>query len=206
MVYSFYIDCYDNVYYRYGLKKLSVGLVSCIIGCCIFLGPGVSVYAQSSWDTSGNVALGDKDSEVNAARHSVKVNTVIDERNRTVTYTINFNANHEDWRRLGIDAFLPDVIDLSSVRIQREYMENGGIWLKQAEEENLQTFDEGATRRAIWYTDTQNFNNDWARLQRTGNEQMSELDTWKDQGKFSIFLHSWETRSTKHTSGLLLLI
>ncbi|MDW8732770.1 YSIRK-type signal peptide-containing protein [Streptococcus suis] len=181
---------------KYGLKKLSVGVVSCIIGCCIFLGPGVSVYAQSSWDTSGNVALGDTASEVNEARHSVKVSTSIDEKNRTVTYTIYFNANHENWSRPGIDAFLPNVIDVNSINITRDYKENGGIWLQQGKE-NLVEFDQGRTREAIWYTDTDNFNNRWNRIKDTGSDGTSELDKWKNEGKFSIYLHSWETNSTK---------
>ncbi|MGQ7383229.1 YSIRK-type signal peptide-containing protein, partial [Streptococcus suis] len=181
---------------KYGLKKLSVGVVSCIIGCCIFLGPGVSVYAQSSWDTSGNVALGDTASEVNEARHSVKVSTSIDEKNRTVTYTIYFNANHENWSRPGIDAFLPNVIDVNSINITRDYKENGGIWLQQGKE-NLVEFDQGRTRKAIWYTDTDNFNNGWNRIKDTGSDGTSELDKWKNEGKFSIYLHSWETYSTK---------
>ncbi|HEM3167964.1 TPA: YSIRK-type signal peptide-containing protein, partial [Streptococcus suis 92-1400] len=181
---------------KYGLRKLSVGLVSCILGCSIFLGPAISVYAQSSWDTSGNIALGDTEKEVGEAKKSLNFTTNFNEQDRIVTYTIFFNANHENWRRPGLDVFLPDIIDVSSINITRELKEHGGIWVPQGKE-SLVEFDKGSTREAIWYTDTNNFNDRWNRIKRTGSGGTSELDKWKDAGKFSVFLNSWEVNSTK---------
>ena len=66
-------------------------------------------------------------------------------------------------------------------------------------DKNLQEFDEGNTRRVRFYTGSADpkdpFNQDWNNYIARVGQGIEKLDRWKNDGRFGIFLHSWENIS-----------
>ena len=47
------------------MRKLSIGLISCLLGFSMLISSTTNVYAKVAWGTDGKVYMGDTDAEVN---------------------------------------------------------------------------------------------------------------------------------------------
>ncbi|NME48500.1 YSIRK-type signal peptide-containing protein [Enterococcus gallinarum] len=122
---------------KYGLKKLSVGVVSCMIGCTIFFGAGVAVYAEGSYDPSTGVfEFTEEKQKHEKASVQVTYEKVETEVNGKKVPTIKyiFTMNPENFNITGrntVGFVLPKSVKTPSKVIKTEYGKDGSVSGKQ---------------------------------------------------------------------------
>ncbi|MGM0229924.1 hypothetical protein IGJ28_002011 [Enterococcus sp. AZ091] len=112
---------------KYGLKKLSVGLVSCIIGCTIFFGSSVSVFAQGSYDSNTGVFEFTEEEEKNEkASVQVSYELIEGELEPAIKYTFRMNPEHTNLLgRILVGFVLPQSVKTPTKIVKTEYRKDG---------------------------------------------------------------------------------
>lgn len=171
---------------KWNMRKLSIGLVSCLLGFSILISSGTNVYAKVAWGTDGKVYMGDSNKEVEEAKKNIDVTKTLSEDGKSIHWKIEFNKNKQSWTTPWIFVFLPDAVKAPK-EIKRY---KNGVYHDTIKIEDFN----GSHNR--WHAEkgTQKFNEEWTNfVQRTGNDgAMSEQNTWKDQGRYSRLIYSKE--------------
>ncbi|WP_161979778.1 Ig-like domain-containing protein, partial [Streptococcus sp. S784/96/1] len=118
---------------KYGLKKLSVGVVSCIIGCTIFFDASVAVYAEGSY----NEHTGVYEFTETKQKHEISSTQVTYEKVETevngqkvpaIKYTFIMNPEHFAISgRTSLGFVLPKAVKTPSKIVKTEYYSNNQI-------------------------------------------------------------------------------
>ena len=171
---------------KWNMRKLSIGLVSCLLGFSILISSGTNVYAKVAWGTDGKVYMGDSNKEVEEAKKNIDVTKTLSADGKSIHWKIEFNKNKQSWTTPWIFVFLPDAVKAPK-EIKRY---KNGVYHDTIKIEDFN----GSHNR--WHAEkgTQKFNEEWTNfVQRTGNDgAMSEQNTWKDQGRYSRLIYSKE--------------
>ncbi|MEB3060931.1 Ig-like domain-containing protein, partial [Parvimonas micra] len=171
---------------KWNMRKLSIGLVSCLLGFSILISSGTNVYAKVAWGIDGKVYMGDSNKEVEEAKKNIDVTKTLSADGKSIHWKIEFNKNKQSWTTPWIFVFLPDAVKAPK-EIKRY---KNGVYHDTIKIEDFN----GSHNR--WHAEkgTQKFNEEWTNfVQRTGNDgAMSEQNTWKDQGRYSRLIYSKE--------------
>ena len=176
----------SNKKLKWNMRKLSIGLISCLLGFSMLISSTTNVYAKVAWGTDGKVYMGDTDAEVNNAKKNIDVTKTLSADGKSIHWKIEFNKNRESWTTPWIFVFLPDAV--KAPKEIKRYKD--GVYHDTIKIEDFN----GSHNR--WHAEkgTQRFNQEWTNfVQRTGNDgAMSEQNTWKDQGRYSRLIYSKE--------------
>ena len=179
---------------KWNMRKLSIGLISCLLGFSMLISSTTNVYAKVAWGTDGKVYMGDTDAEVNNAKKNIDVTKTLSADGKSIHWKIEFNKNRESWTTPWIFVFLPDAVKAPK-EIKRY---KNGVYHDTVKIEDFN----GSHNR--WHAEkgTQGFEQEWTNfVQRTGNDgSMAEQNAWKDQGRYSRLIYSKEaSRKTAYT-------
>ena len=195
---------------KYGLKKLSVGVVSCMIGCTIFFGSGMAVHAQpilgneGSYhhiNQAGETLFGDGTAQHLGDSAGFNEGAIFYDFNpdtRQVTFTYHFNWGAEQWGiRPHTFMYIPgaDVLEYESITVSREaylgaIVSSGNnekpykTWTMKPSEGN---FDNGS-RNFVDSKDSK-FKSDFDQINTDGEETLNKL---LEDGRFGYRFWSWE--------------
>ena len=171
---------------KWNMRKLSIGLISCLLGFSMLISSTTNVYAKVAWGTDGKVYMGDTDAEVNNAKKNIDVTKTLSADGKSIHWKIEFNKNRESWTTPWIFVFLPDAVKAPK-EIKRY---KNGVYHDTVKIEDFN----GSHNR--WHAEkgTQGFEQEWTNfVQRTGNDgSMAEQNAWKDQGRYSRLIYSKE--------------
>ena len=171
---------------KWNMRKLSKGLVSCLLGFSVLISSTTNVYAKVAWGTDGKVYMGDSNKEVENAKKNIDVTKTLSADGKSIHWKIEFNKNHESWTTPWIFVFLPDAVKAPK-EIKRY---KNGVYHDTVKIEDFN----GSHNR--WHAEkgTQGFEQEWTNfVQRTGNDgSMAEQNSWKDQGRYSRLIYSKE--------------
>ena len=171
---------------KWNMRKLSIGLISCLLGFSMLISSTTNVYAKVAWGTDGKVYMGDTDAEVNNAKKNIDVTKTLSADGKSIHWKIEFNKNRESWTTPWIFVFLPDAV--KAPKEIKRYKD--GVYHDTIKIEDFN----GSHNR--WHAEkgTQRFNQEWTNfVQRTGNDgSMAEQNAWKDQGRYSRLIYSKE--------------
>ena len=171
---------------KWNMRKLSIGLISCLLGFSMLISSTTNVYAKVAWGTDGKVYMGDTDAEVNNAKKNIDVTKTLSADGKIIHWKIEFNKNRESWTTPWIFVFLPDAV--KAPKEIKRYKD--GVYHDTIKIEDFN----GSHNR--WHAEkgTQRFNQEWTNfVQRTGNDgSMAEQNAWKDQGRYSHLIYSKE--------------
>ena len=171
---------------KWNMRKLSIGLISCLLGFSMLISSTANVYAKVAWGTDGKVYMGDTDAEVNNAKKNIDVTKTLSADGKSIHWKIEFNKNRESWTTPWIFVFLPDAVKAPK-EIKRY---KNGVYHDTVKIEDFN----GSHNR--WHAEkgTQGFEQEWTNfVQRTGNDgSMAEQNAWKDQGRYSRLIYSKE--------------
>ena len=171
---------------KWNMRKLSIGLISCLLGFSMLISSTTNVYAKVAWGTDGKVYMGDTDAEVNNAKKNIDVTKTLSADGKSIHWKIEFNKNRESWTTPWIFVFLPDAVKAPK-EIKRY---KNGVYHDAVKIEDFN----GSHNR--WHAEkgTQGFEQEWTNfVQRTGNDgSMAEQNAWKDQGRYSRLIYSKE--------------
>ena len=171
---------------KWNMRKLSIGLISCLLGFSMLISSTTNVYAKVAWGTDGKVYMGDTDAEVNNAKKNIDVTKTLSADGKSIHWKIEFNKNRESWTTPWIFVFLPDAVKAPK-EIKRY---KNGVYHDTVKIEDFN----GSHNR--WHAEkgTQGFEQEWTNfVQRTGNDgSMAEQNAWKDQGRSSRLIYSKE--------------
>ena len=176
----------SNKKLKWNMRKLSIGLISCLLGFSMLISSTTNVYAKVAWGTDGKVYMGDTDAEVNNAKKNIDVTKTLSADGKSIHWKIEFNKNRESWTTPWIFVFLPDAV--KAPKEIKRYKD--GVYHDTIKIEDFN----GSHNR--WHAEkgTQRFNQEWTNfVQRTGNDgSMAEQNAWKDQGRYSHLIYSKE--------------
>ena len=176
----------SNKKLKWNMRKLSIGLISCLLGFSMLISSTTNVYAKVAWGTDGKVYMGDTDAEVNNAKKNIDVTKTLSADGKSIHWKIEFNKNRESWTTPWIFVFLPDAV--KAAKEIKRYKD--GVYHDTIKIEDFN----GSHNR--WHAEkgTQRFNQEWTNfVQRTGNDgSMAEQNAWKDQGRYSRLIYSKE--------------
>ncbi|WBB30764.1 Ig-like domain-containing protein [Parvimonas micra] len=176
----------SNKKLKWNMRKLSIGLISCLLGFSMLISSTTNVYAKVAWGTDGKVYMGDTDAEVNNAKKNIDVTKTLSADGKSIHWKIEFNKNRESWTTPWIFVFLPDAVKAPK-EIKRY---KNGVYHDTVKIEDFN----GSHNR--WHAEkgTQGFEQEWTNfVQRTGNDgSMAEQNAWKDQGRYSRLIYSKE--------------
>ena len=176
----------SNKKLKWNMRKLSIGLISCLLGFSMLISSTTNVYAKVAWGTDGKVYMGDTDAEVNNAKKNIDVTKTLSADGKSIHWKIEFNKNRESWTTPWIFVFLPDAV--KAPKEIKRYKD--GVYHDTIKIEDFN----GSHNR--WHAEkgTQRFNQEWTNfVQRTGNDgSMAEQNAWKDQGRYSRLIYSKE--------------
>ena len=176
----------SNKKLKWNMRKLSIGLISCLFGFSMLISSTTNVYAKVAWGTDGKVYMGDTDAEVNNAKKNIDVTKTLSADGKSIHWKIEFNKNRESWTTPWIFVFLPDAV--KAPKEIKRYKD--GVYHDTIKIEDFN----GSHNR--WHAEkgTQRFNQEWTNfVQRTGNDgSMAEQNAWKDQGRYSRLIYSKE--------------
>lgn len=82
---------------KWNMRKLSIGLISCLLGFSMLISSTTNVYAKVAWGTDGKVYMGDTDAEVNNAKKNIDVTKTLSADGKSIHWKIEFNKNRESW-------------------------------------------------------------------------------------------------------------
>ena len=171
---------------KWNMRKLSKGLVSCLLGFSVLISSTTNVYAKVAWGTDGKVYMGDSNKEVENAKKNIDVTKTLSADGKSIHWKIEFNKNRESWTTPWIFVFLPDAVKAPK-EIKRY---KNGVYHDTVKIEDFN----GSHNR--WHAEkgTQGFEQEWTNfVQRTGNDgSMAEQNAWKDQGRYSRLIYSKE--------------
>ena len=171
---------------KWNMRKLSIGLISCLLGFSMLISSTTNVYAKVAWGTDGKVYMGDSNKEVENAKKNINVTKTLSADGKSIHWKIEFNKNRESWTTPWIFVFLPDAVKAPK-EIKRY---KNGIYHDTVKIEDFN----GSHNR--WHAEkgTQGFEQEWTNfVQRTGNDgSMAEQNAWKDQGRYSRLIYSKE--------------
>ena len=171
---------------KWNMRKLSIGLISCLLGFSMLISSTTNVYAKVAWGTDGKVYMGDTDAEVNNAKKNIDVTKTLSADGKSIHWKIEFNKNRESWTTPWIFVFLPDAV--KAPKEIKRYKD--GVYHDTVKIEDFN----GSHNR--WHAEkgTQGFEQEWTNfVQRTGNDgSMAEQNAWKDQGRYSRLIYSKE--------------
>ena len=171
---------------KWNMRKLSIGLISCLLGFSMLISSTTNVYAKVAWGTDGKVYMGDTDAEVNNAKKNIDVTKTLSADGKSIHWKIEFNKNRESWTTPWIFVFLPDAVKAPK-EIKRY---KNGVYHDTVKIEDFN----GSHNR--WHAEkgTQGFEQEWTNfVQRTGNDgSMADQNAWKDQGRYSRLIYSKE--------------
>ena len=171
---------------KWNMRKLSIGLISCLLGFSMLISSTTNVYAKVAWGTDGKVYMGDTDAEVNNAKKNIDVTKTLSADGKSIHWKIEFNKNRESWTTPWIFVFLPNAVKAPK-EIKRY---KNGVYHDTVKIEDFN----GSHNR--WHAEkgTQGFEQEWTNfVQRTGNDgSMAEQNAWKDQGRYSRLIYSKE--------------
>ena len=176
----------SNKKLKWNMRKLSIGLISCLLGFSMLISSTTNVYAKVAWGTDGKVYMGDTDAEVNNAKKNIDVTKTLSADGKSIHWKIEFNKNRESWTTPWIFVFLPDAV--KAPKEIKRYKD--GVYHDTIKIEDFN----GSHNR--WHAEkgTQGFEQEWTNfVQRTGNDgSMAEQNAWKDQGRYSRLIYSKE--------------
>ncbi|MEB3029567.1 Ig-like domain-containing protein [Parvimonas micra] len=176
----------SNKKLKWNMRKLSIGLISYLLGFSMLISSTTNVYAKVAWGTDGKVYMGDTDAEVNNAKKNIDVTKTLSADGKSIHWKIEFNKNRESWTTPWIFVFLPDAV--KAPKEIKRYKD--GVYHDTIKIEDFN----GSHNR--WHAEkgTQRFNQEWTNfVQRTGNDgSMAEQNAWKDQGRYSRLIYSKE--------------
>ncbi|OTO01327.1 Ig-like domain-containing protein, partial [Enterococcus sp. 5B3_DIV0040] len=117
---------------KYGLRKLGVGVVSCMIGCTIFFGSGIAVFAEGSYDPATGVyeftETEEKDIKASVQVSYEKVETEVSgQKVPAIKYTFTMNPENSTLTgRTSVGFVLPKAVKTPSKIVKKEYNKDGG--------------------------------------------------------------------------------
>ncbi|WP_409374275.1 YSIRK-type signal peptide-containing protein [Streptococcus suis] len=194
---------------KYGLKKLSVGVVSCMIGCTIFFGSGTAVQAAELGNTgsynqinkAGETFIGDGTAQHLGDAAAFNEGAIFYDFNpetRQVTFTYHFNWGQEQWPiRPHTFMYIPgaDVLDYNSITVSRDAylgaLVSSGNNDKPYDSWQLKPSDaefNNSTRSFVDSNDSK-FKSDFDQIYTDGEETLNKLFA---DGKFGYRFWSWE--------------
>lgn len=171
---------------KWGIRKLSKGLVSCLLGFSALISLATNVYAKIAWGTDGKVYMGDSNKEVEKAKKNIDVTKTLSADGKSIHWKIEFNKDHQKWLTPWIFVFLPDAVkDPKEIKRYKNGTYHSTVEIKDFNGNNNR-----------WHVEkgTKDFEEEWTNfVQGTGNdESMAEQNNWKDQGRYSRLIYSKE--------------
>ncbi|MBK1469279.1 Ig-like domain-containing protein, partial [Parvimonas parva] len=171
---------------KWNMRKLSIGLVSCLLGFSMLISSTTNVYAKVAWGTDGKVYMGDTDNEVNNAKKNIDVTKTISADRKSIHWKIEFNKDKQKWVTPWIFVFLPSAVK-SPNEIARY---KDGVYYDTVRTEDFN----GKNNRWHVVNGNKRFEEEWTNfVQITGNDgAMAEQNNWKDEGRYSRLIYSKE--------------
>ena len=171
---------------KWNMRKLSIGLVSCLLGFSMLISSTTNVYAKVAWGTDGKVYMGDSDKELEKAKKNIDVTKTISADRKSIHWKIEFNKDRQKWFTPWIFVFLPSAVK-SPNEIARY---KDGVYFDTVKIEDFN----GNNNRWHVVNGNKRFEEEWTNfVQITGNNgAMAEQNNWKDEGRYSRLIYSKE--------------